>query len=59
VAVTGRRSAIRYEIRLSCRISFSVSFATSLTLDRDLGRDGQPTLSRRELSALFAELQAD
>jgi hypothetical protein len=25
--VTGRRSAIRYEISDSCRISFSVSFA--------------------------------
>jgi hypothetical protein len=34
VAVTGRRSAIRYEISDSCRISFSVSFAKPfLTLD--------------------------
>src|SRR3954464_14395644 len=34
VAVTGRRSAIRYEISESCRISFSVSFATGRTVVR-------------------------
>src|SRR5918997_5882921 len=45
VAVTGRRSAIRYEIRDSCLISFSVSFAkASTTLDGAREPAGRHTL---------------
>ena len=50
MAVTGRRSAIRYEISDSCRISFSVSFAKACpTLDAPVRRRSAYPVMRRSL----------
>src|SRR5437868_1380823 len=53
-AVTGRRSAIRYEISDSCRISFSVSLAMATNSSRaqQLGR-----LMRFGAGAICADLE--
>jgi hypothetical protein len=52
--VTGRRSAIRYEISESWRMSFSVSFATD---EQDTAAD-EPGSSFFRESAVFADFRA-